>query len=191
MPGILLFADITSIQGMVQGISVAIPHTSMPAEHLSSRWGLLLPLLAYCCQDSAFNTKHTRMRQTDHYLAMSMFFIAYLLQSPPSLGRALVTAMVMGEADANDTNTFLWLRGMADLLYRWKNFYPWDGHWDLARGWMVLVECPLEIGFFLESLGSSVHVCKQFQVKSYLTPLSLESASKFCFWLLKIQSPAF
>lgn len=44
--------------------------------------------------------------------------IAYLLQSPPSLGRALVTATVMGGADASDTSTFPWWKGRADRLSR-------------------------------------------------------------------------
>lgn len=130
------------------------------------------------CLNGCISLSSTCVRQT-RCSYEQVFFIAYLLQSPPSLERALVTAMVMGEVDASDTSTFLWLKGMADLLSRWGNFYPWGGHWDFSMGWMVLGECPLAIWLFLESLDSSVPVCKLCQIKSCSAPLSLESVSEF------------
>ena len=63
----------------------------------------------------------------------------YLLQSPPSLERIPVMVTVMGEAGANDTNTFLWWKGTANLPSHLRRLSPWDGSWVLFGESRVLV----------------------------------------------------
>lgn len=79
---------------------------------------------------------------------------------------------VMGEAGANDTNTFLWWKGTANnLLSHLRRLSPWDGCWVPSGEWRVLAGCPLKTGAFLEFLGSSIHVYKQFQIRNHRVPL--------------------
>lgn len=78
---------------------------------------------------------------------------------------------VMGEAGANDTNTFLWWKGTANLPSHLRRLSPWGGCWVPFGESRVLVGYPLKTGAFLGFLGSSIHVYKQFLIWNHRVPL--------------------